>query len=964
MAAPSGHDKMATEEYMQVVVGGELEPGQQVVVLQDSAAGEEMRATSISSELLQSIAHTDTVYYVQPDGSLVAGGTLAEVTGGGGGAATVRAPVMLDAALQLKNVADHVALKQGAPSQMARILSQKMKSICVQVQGMKSKESSEPVIAKENPPLPVNTKSDNASVVPTQVVQAKTAPPQPPQPLVVKAAQPPVQVLMQKTATRPAKVNTPDPDGNEGEDSTEEHGCCVAHHRYGSYAPGTKKKGQKRKKPIKIKTRSGRISRPPKHKSKDYKFLKVGDSIQDSSVDSDDYSELSSEDEDDGGKERVYRDRQQPYAVKNSLFQCQKCEKSYMGKGGLFRHYRLYPAHGQMDPSFLLEAKIGGDGGGTGEQKKPVPRPRKRLLEDPANPGVSTKETLARDGLEIVKVTTSCRGRRQLAGRRFGRPRKILRNGTVEEHSTTVKELIQQCEEKDLKEQVAPSFTKLLSVYDFLLLKVKEEHVDNKPLFPYVYREFEKLHSMVKNLAEDYVINMDQNVEKPLEVTDSKVAESLGISKVMTVKAPSSSSSFSVTVEQETRLEENKHESSDEEAAAPPPKRMKIHDDSQDVAEDMTVGIDAAHCGGLGYYGSNQVMLHSETDPGTVTDIDAVKQATAQNDFLVEGTESLQTQADTETDDLQEPLPSPESADFSQSQDHPLNLSCQVTEEILRLQTHVIQNFTQEMAEAEPPADLPPGFDPQTEAEPSAELPPGCDPHPEAEPSADLPPGCDPQMEAEPSADLPPGCDPQLEVEPSADLPPGCDPQPEAEPSADLPPGCDPQLEVEPSADLPPGCDPQPEAEPSAELPPCYDPQTEAEPSAELPPGCDPQTDSVDPEIPCDGSLFSVEDSQVEDHTRTFGTSVPTTLAEAMCSEAPQMSFVEVGGTLIPTTSTFTMGSLDLSGISSAFSLSHGQELVYIQSTEESTTEEEVVIFDNTGATETHSGTVVALVEM
>ncbi|XP_077319826.1 zinc finger protein 839 isoform X2 [Lithobates pipiens] len=844
MAAPSGHDKMAAEvaeeEYMQVVVGEELEPGQQVMVLQE-AAGEEMRATAtaISSELLQTIAHTDTVYYVQPDGSLVAGGTLAEVTRGtladvtrgGGGADTVRAPAMLDAALQLKNVADHVALKQGAPSQMARILSQKLKSICVQVQGMKSKESSEPVIAKENPVTPtMNVRSETASAITTQVVQVKTVP-QPSQPFVVKAVQPPVQVLIQKTATQPAKVNTPDPDGNEEEGSAEEHGCCVAHHRYGSYAPGTTKKRQKRKKPIKIKTRSGRISRPPKHKSKDYKFLKVGDSIQDSSVDSDDYSELSSEDEDDGGKGRVHRDRQ-PYAVKNSLFQCQKCEKSYMGKGGLFRHYRLYPTHGQMDSSFLLEAKKGGDGGGTGEQKKPIPRPRKRLLEDPANPSVSSKETLARDGLEIVKVTSSCRGRRQMSGRRFGRPRKILRNGTVE-HATTVKELIQQCEERDLKEQVAPSFTKLLSVYDFLLLKVKQEHVDKKPLFPHVYREFEKLHSMVKNLAEDYVINMDQNVEKPLEVTDSKVAESLGISKVMTVNAASSSS---VTVEQETQLEENNRESSDEEAE-PPPKRLKI-DDSQDVAEDMTVGTEeTAQFEGLGEHGNNRVILHSEADPGTATDSDAVEQASAaaQNDLLVEGTETLQAQADTDTDYLQEPQPSPESTDASQSQDHPLNLSCQVTEEILRLQTRVIHNDTQET--------------------------------------------------------------------------------------------------------------------------------TEAELSSDLPPGCDHQTDPVDPEIPCDSSLVSADSSQVEDHTRTISTSVPTTLAEAMCREAPQMSFVEVGGTLIPTTNTFTMGTLNMSGVTPAFSLNHGQELVFIHSTEESTTGEAVVIFDNTGATETHLDTV-ALVEM
>ncbi|XP_018416584.1 PREDICTED: zinc finger protein 839 [Nanorana parkeri] len=843
MAAPSGHDKMAAEvagEYMQVVVGGGLEPGQQVMVLQGSA-GEEMRAANISTELLQTIAHTDTVYYVQPDGTLVPGGTLAEVTGGEG---AIGAPVMMDAALQLKNVADHVALKQGAPSQVSRILHQKqLKSICVQVPGLKPKESSESVTVQENPSTPVNVSADNTSVVTAQVVQAKAVPP-PSQPFVVKAMQqpsvvkavhPPVQILIQHTPVQSTQVNTPDADGNEAIDSAEEHGCCVAHHQYSSCAPGTAKKGQKRKKAIKIKTRSGRISRPPKHKAKDYKFLKVGDSIQDSSGDSEDSSEPSTEDEEGGGggKERAPRDRQ-PYAVKNSLFQCQKCEKSYMGKGGLFRHYRLYPAHGQMDPLFVLEAKKSVDGGGTGEQKKPTPRPRKRLLEDPANPSVSNQQTLSRDGLEITSVMTPYRGRRQMSARKFGHPRKILRNGTVEEHARTVKDLIQQCEEKDLKEQVAPSLTKLLSVYDFLLLKVKQEQVDNKPLFPYVYREFEKLHFMVKSLAEDYVINMDQNVEKPLEVTDSKVAETLGISKEMTVNAASSSS---VTAEQQTQIEEH-NESSDEELM-PPAKRLKIGDeDSKDEAENMTTGIaETAQSGGPGQHDNNEVVLLSSTDPGTASEEVEQETSAAINDVLVEVTESLQVQTDTEPKyDSQESLPSPYSTDASQSQEHPLNLSCQLTEEILNLQTRIDQNDTKETGEAEP--------------------------------------------------------------------------------SANLPVACD---------------DPEP----------------------------------ADPEVPCDSSLASIDCSQVVDHTRTIlTTSVPTTLAEAMCREVPQVSFVEVGGALIPTTNTFTTGSLNMSGVTPTFSLNQGHELVFIHNTEETATEEAVVIFDNTGGVETNLDTVVALVEM
>ncbi|KAM5130004.1 zinc finger protein 839 [Mantella aurantiaca] len=841
MAAPSGHDKMAAAaEYMQVVVGGDLQPGQQVVVLQGEA-GEEMRAADISPELLQTIAGSDTVYYLQADGSLVPGGTLAEVTGGEG---TIGAPVMMDAALQLKNVADHVALKQGPPTQTTRIPNQKqVKSICVQVPGLKHKEDIQSANTAEDSSTPVNMSADDASVVATQVKAAKAEPP-------------PAQVR-----SRPARAITPDP--SEGVDSAEEHGCCVAHRQYGSCAPGSAKRGQKRKKPVKIKTRSGRISRPPKHKAKDYKFLKVGDSIQDSSVDSEDSSEVSSEEEDDGGKMRAPRDSGQPHTVRNSLFQCQTCEKSYMGKGGLFRHYRLYPVHGQMDPSFVLEAKKSGDVG-TGEHKKPIPRPRKRLLEDPAKPGVSSQQTLARDGLEMVR--TPCRGRRQMTARRFGRPRKLLRNGTVEEHAITVKELIQQCEEKDLKEQVAPSFTKLLSVYDFLLLKVKQEHVDSKPLFPYVYREFEKLHSMLKNLAEEYVINMDQNVEKPLEVTDCKVAESLGISKEMTVTAAPSSSS--VTFGQETQIGENEDESSDEELM-PPAKRLKISGEgSKDAAEDMSAGIGGAvQRGGLGEHNS-PLILHSAADPGT--EGDALEQeAAASNDLEVEVAESLQAQTEAAIKyDSQESLSSSQSTDASQ--DHPLNLSCQFTEEILSLQTRVLQKEATE-----------------------------------AEPSADLLPACDLQAET--------ACDLQAET--------ACDLQAET--------ACDLQAET--------ACDLQAET------------------------ACDLQAETADPGIPC---LASMDCSQVGDLSRTVvTTSVPTTIAEAMCREASQVSFVEVGGTLIPTTSAFST-SLNVGGVTPAFSLNHGQELVFIHSTEETATEEAVVIFDNTGGAETHLDTVVALVEM
>ncbi|XP_068110737.1 zinc finger protein 839 [Hyperolius riggenbachi] len=812
MAAPSGHDKMAAElgEYVQVVVGEEEEQQpQQVVVLQGG----------ISQEILQSLVQSDTVYYVQSDGSLLSGGSLGEGPG--------------EAALQLKSVADQLALSQGAPSQVTRILNQKqLKSICVQVPGL-SKESSEEASANidDNISAPLTVTSDSASLAGARVMQVKTLTQQPQQ-IVVKSLPTPIQVVIpQQTKVPPPKRKMPDPNSNTGIESPDEHGCCVAHHRT---ADRDRKKGHKRKKAVKVKTRSGRISRPPKHKAKDYKFLKVGDSVQDSSVDSEDYSELSSEEEDDGTKEKVTRDRQ-PYTVKNSLFQCQTCEKSYMGKGGLFRHYRLYPAHGQMDQSFVSEARKNGD---AVEQKKP--RPRKRLLEDPINPNVSNPPTLVRDGVEIMPAVRAGRGRRQMPGRRFGRPPKILRNGTVGERPLSVKELVQQCGENDLKEQVAPSFSKIFSVYDFLLLKVKQDHPD-KPLFPHVYREFEKLHSRVRELAEEYVRNMDQTIEQPLEVVDIKVAESLGIAENMTVKK---GPILVITSEPEIPEEEEREESSDEESM-PPSKRLKM-DEEEDLAENVSDDDPASpaeeeQSGDLGQHGDHSLMSTSASDPNTDAASELVEHVTVTED-MVQEEEEVPEPLQTQTETVLEDLPSPDSTSASLSHDHPVNLSCQLSEDSITFQTCIPHSDIVEVVEAEQSV--------------ASHLP----------------------------------------------------------------------------------CEALTHALVSHE--------------------------ATNLDLPSEHSPPSIDCTQITDPTRTLiETSVPTALVEAACKDVQQVSYVEVGDALIPTTTTFT--TRNVSEVTQAFSLSHGHELVFIHNAEDSATEEAVVIFDSAGAAETHLGdTVVALVEM
>ncbi|XP_040267681.1 zinc finger protein 839 isoform X2 [Bufo bufo] len=609
------------------------------------------------------------------------------------GLPTLTAPVSMlkDAAQQLKTVAHHVALREG--DSVTRILNQKqLKFIHVQVPGAQATKSADPVVLNLSA---VHTKTASPGLPSAQNVQIKSLS-ESGRSLVVNASslESPVQILVRQTQPSAAKPRNPDPNKNGRE--SKEHRSCVAHPQNGaraSYATEqTQKKGHKRKKSIKIKTRSGRISRPPKHKAKDYKFLKVGDLIQDSTSDSEDYSELSTDEEEKGAKEHVTCDT---YTVKNALFQCQTCEKSYMGKGGLSRHYRLYPSHGQMEP---LQSGVGGHLVPS-EPKKPNPRSRKRLLEDPLNPIVASLPTLDRDGLQFVPVTQTCRGRRQMTGRRFGRHRKILAIASSEQNALTAKEFIQQCEDKDLKEHVAPCFSERLSVYDFLLVKVKQEHPD-KPLFPHLYKELEKLHSMVRILAQEYFNN--GAAEKGLEVADSTVAASLGISSEKVVKVSASGTS-AATEEQRRQLKEGIECVAEE--TMPPSKRPKLDEpESVSSTQDVTTGnatdineeqeadlvsiVDQLACGndtcsGVTNNGTEKVIEVSHPN---------VTKEEAENLHTITDPASIPCDIEQNVEETSLPLvgsSSPESSDFTQ-------ISSQCSEKSLgdAIQSEVIQEGT------------------------------------------------------------------------------------------------------------------------------------------------------------------------------------------------------------------------------------------------------------------------------
>ncbi|XP_074852578.1 zinc finger protein 839 [Carettochelys insculpta] len=517
--------------------------------------------------------------------------------------------IMHNAAQQLQNVAQHVALQQGKAMGPTRCLVHKqLEAICVQVQPGQMKENEKPV-----PPLaavqskartPIQTAGRNSGLSSLNVINPQIIRIQPvtgteqQQFFLHSASEPPVHLMQRPLASHgPVSVNkiymhqilngqkTPCAALSDTESQNVTVVAASSANTPISSLERKQKEELKLKKSLKVKTRSGRISRPPKYKARDYKFIKTEDLADGHQSDSDDYSELSIEDDD----EEKVKDTDTlfnplNYNLKPKMFKCQTCEKSYIGKGGLARHYKLNPVHGQLESlqqnvsmtktnrSVFLDIS-----GGPGDDPESLTQaqPIAVALNNENSLAVSLEETASQserqkgkyaEGRHLLAAQQNGTGlvnqgpgipngpRRPRRRKRHGRPRMAGKSVCSGRHSRPVrspsvslsnmstehiifrrkarlKELIQQCGNEDLMELALPRLTKYVTVYEFLLMKV-EKGSPAKAFFPDVYREFEELHKMVKKMSQDHFSNSDfLGCHQSVEIKDPVVAKSLGITE-------------------------------------------------------------------------------------------------------------------------------------------------------------------------------------------------------------------------------------------------------------------------------------------------------------------------------------------------------------------------------------------------------------------------------------------------
>ncbi|XP_029396447.1 zinc finger protein 839 isoform X3 [Mus pahari] len=323
---------------------------------------------------------------------------------------------------------------------------------------------------------------------------------------------------------------------------------------------------EKSKKSLRVRTRSGRVSRPPRYKARDYKFIKTEDLAEGRLSDSDDYSELSVEEEEEPREKPASFDVE-VCALRPKAFKCQTCGKSYIGKGGLSRHCKLNPGHGWLQPGVLLSEKD--DGGPTlGCTDSKTRGPASLQPSTPATLCVEEAESAwhtLQNGQPVEVEETLVPEPQNRSPSALLRPEKYLepKNGNWESQAEVsraslqesravqpasdsavpsglsvaggaqLREALKQCGREELVELVLPQLAQVVTLYELLLVKA-EKSPRAKPFFPAVYKEFEELHDLMKRMCQDYLSSAGAYPQEPLEISNHEAT----VKKPRTVALP------------------------------------------------------------------------------------------------------------------------------------------------------------------------------------------------------------------------------------------------------------------------------------------------------------------------------------------------------------------------------------------------------------------------------------------
>ncbi|VDI73654.1 Hypothetical predicted protein [Mytilus galloprovincialis] len=262
-------------------------------------------------------------------------------------------------------------------------------------------------------------------------------------------------------------------------------------------------------------TRSGRVSKPPKHMMKDYKHIHVVDWDEDYDDSDGGYSDFKySEDEKEEEKESEADFMFDTGQMKPKNWKCSTCHKSYIGRGGLGRHYRLNPSHGNVDDLPQEES-----------DSSNLSRPTANGI---AYTGSISEDSNTQDSIPGATLWYPTPGRPRKKGQR-GRPPMYEQTPARKRHK--LREFIKQYDTEDLMDIVLPRLAKVVTLWEFLMMKVESTNT-NKPNIQSVYQEFELLTEKVKDLFKTCLklsdSKSDESSDNRMKMSNSRLTEAIG----------------------------------------------------------------------------------------------------------------------------------------------------------------------------------------------------------------------------------------------------------------------------------------------------------------------------------------------------------------------------------------------------------------------------------------------------
>ncbi|XP_005093102.1 uncharacterized protein LOC101849909 [Aplysia californica] len=315
--------------------------------------------------------------------------------------------------------------------------------------------------------------------------------------------------------------------------------------------PELSKEEKEERKKHRPRTRSGRVSKPPKHMVQDYKHIHVLDWDEDYDDSDGGYSDFKHSDEE-GKVKQEGEEVQSPSpdffpalgAGKPKNHKCQTCDKSYIGQAGLARHYRLNPDHCSTplengSSSSLHNGSLDGeDSKDASLQEGSLSLMSDTPTEGPKAGGLDnfSEDSNTQDSLNSTGASSPVVRRGRGRGGFRGRGAHFRYNAQIRRKSK-LKELMKKCSDEELMEVVLPRLVTGVSLWEFLLMK--SEKGGSKPQVDVVYREFEALKRRVKQVCSDYMKPLsaeeleDDNLQcKMIKVTDASMALCLGLERV------------------------------------------------------------------------------------------------------------------------------------------------------------------------------------------------------------------------------------------------------------------------------------------------------------------------------------------------------------------------------------------------------------------------------------------------